>query len=49
VVIYPNIREMPLTTLPELKVQLPTVFARLGARGEWTKAAEDEFLRLMLP
>ena len=49
VVIYPNIKEMPLTTLAELKDKLPTVHARLNARDEWTKAAEEEFLRLMLP
>ncbi|MGA2489526.1 MAG: alcohol dehydrogenase catalytic domain-containing protein [Anaerolineales bacterium] len=49
VVIYPNIKELPLTTLSELKEKLPTVYARLNARGEWTNAAEEEFLRQMLP
>jgi L-sorbose 1-phosphate reductase len=49
VVIYPNIKELPLTTLGELKEKLPTVYARLNARGEWTNEAEEEFLRLMLP
>jgi hypothetical protein len=49
VVIYPNIKDLPLTTLGELKQKLPTVFTRLNARGEWTKAAEEEFLRQMLP
>jgi L-sorbose 1-phosphate reductase len=49
VVIYPNIKEMPLTTLGELKENLPSVYARLNARGEWTNAAEEEFLRQMLP
>ena len=49
VVIYPNIKELPLTTLGELKDKLPTVYARLNARGEWTNEAEEEFLRLMLP
>jgi L-sorbose 1-phosphate reductase len=49
VVIYPNIKELPLTSLGELKEKLPTVHARLNERGEWTKAAEEEFLRLMLP
>ena len=49
VVIYPNIKELPLTTLGELKEKLPTVHARLNARGEWTNTAEEEFLRLMLP
>jgi L-sorbose 1-phosphate reductase len=49
VVIYPNIKELPLTTLGELKEKLPTVHSRLSPRGEWTKEAEEEFLRLMLP
>lgn len=49
VVIYPNIKEMPLTTLPELKEKLPSVYALLNERGEWTNEAEAEFLRLMLP
>ena len=49
VVIYPNIKELPLTSLAELKEKLPTVHALLNARGEWTNAAEEEFLRQMLP
>ena len=49
VVIYPHIREFPLTPLEGLKDSLPSVYARLNERGEWTKEAEDEFLRLMLP
>jgi threonine dehydrogenase-like Zn-dependent dehydrogenase len=49
VVIYPNIREFPLTALAELKEKLPSVHARLDPRGEWTNAAEEEFLRQMLP
>lgn len=49
VVIYPNIKEMPLTPLTELKEKLPTVYALLNERGEWTNEAEAEFLRLMLP
>ena len=49
VVIYPNIKEMPLTSLPELKDKLPSVYARLNEHGEWTNEAEAEFLRLMLP
>jgi threonine dehydrogenase-like Zn-dependent dehydrogenase len=49
VVIYPNIKELPLTPLAELKNVLPSVAALLNDRGEWTKEAEDEFLRLMLP
>ncbi len=49
VVIYPNIKEMPLTPLQDLKEKLPSVYALLNERGEWTNEAEAEFLRLMLP
>ncbi|MBN1313541.1 MAG: alcohol dehydrogenase catalytic domain-containing protein [Anaerolineae bacterium] len=49
VVIYPHIKELPLTTLADLKERLPTVYARLNARGEWTNETEEEFLRQMLP
>jgi hypothetical protein len=48
VVIYPNIKDMPLTPLAELKEKLPTVYARLKEGREWTNEAEEEFLRLML-
>jgi threonine dehydrogenase-like Zn-dependent dehydrogenase len=49
VVIYPQIKEMPLTALSALKDKLPTVYARLKDGREWTDEAEQEFLRLMLP
>lgn len=49
VVIYPNIKEMPLTRLEELKEKMPSVYAKLNQHGEWTNEAEEEFLRLMLP
>ncbi len=49
VVIYPQIKEFPLTSLAELKDRLPTVYAKLAQGREWTNAAEEEFLRLMLP
>ncbi len=49
VVIYPQIKEMPLTALPDLKETMPTVYARLKDGREWTNEAEEEFLRLMLP
>ncbi len=48
IVIYPHIKEMPLTPLPELKDKLPGVYARLKEGHEWTVEAEEEFLRLML-
>ncbi|HVN52833.1 MAG TPA: alcohol dehydrogenase catalytic domain-containing protein [Anaerolineaceae bacterium] len=49
VVIYPQIKEFPLTALPDLKDRLPSVYALLKDGKEWTNAAEEEFLRLMLP
>ena len=49
VVIYPNIKELPLTSLPELKEKLPSVYAKLANGREWTNEAEAEFLRVMLP
>jgi threonine dehydrogenase-like Zn-dependent dehydrogenase len=49
VVIYPNIKEMPLTPLAEFQEKFPSVYAKLDELGEWTAAAEEEFLRLMLP
>jgi threonine dehydrogenase-like Zn-dependent dehydrogenase len=49
VVIFPHIKEFPLTSLPELKEKLPTVHAKLKNGREWTVEAEQEFLELMLP
>ncbi|HNS50742.1 MAG TPA: zinc-binding dehydrogenase [Anaerolineae bacterium] len=49
VVLYPQIKEMPLTTLPELEGRLPSVFGRLKEGREWTVEAERELLRVMLP
>ena len=48
VVVFPQIKELPLTPLPELKDRLPTVYAKLKDGREWTKEAEEEFLRVML-
>jgi hypothetical protein len=48
VVIFPHIKEMPLTALPDLKDRLPSVYAKLKDGREWTVEAEREFLRLML-
>ncbi|MCS7059944.1 MAG: alcohol dehydrogenase catalytic domain-containing protein [Anaerolineae bacterium] len=47
VVIFPNIKELPITALPDLKHKLPTVYAKLKNGREWTVEAEEEFLRLM--
>jgi D-arabinose 1-dehydrogenase-like Zn-dependent alcohol dehydrogenase len=49
VVIFPHIKDMPLTALPDLKEKLPTVYAKLKDGREWTVEAEAEFLELMLP
>jgi threonine dehydrogenase-like Zn-dependent dehydrogenase len=49
IVIYPHIKDMPLTALPDLQDSLPTVFARLSNGREWSVEAEEELLRLMLP
>jgi len=49
IVIYPNIEDLPLTPLADLKEKLPTVYARLKDGREWTNEAEAELLRLMLP
>jgi len=47
IVIYPNIRDLPLTPLADLKEVLPTVFAKLKDGREWTNEAEAELLRVM--
>jgi len=49
IVIYPNIKDFPLTAVPDLKDKLPGVYAKLKDGREWTVEAEKEFLRLMLP
>jgi threonine dehydrogenase-like Zn-dependent dehydrogenase len=49
VVIYPNIKPLPLTSLAELKSVLPEVYAKLKDGREWTREAEQEFLEAMLP
>jgi threonine dehydrogenase-like Zn-dependent dehydrogenase len=49
VVIFPQIKDFPLTSLAELKEKLPTVYAKLKDGREWTVEAEEEFLTLMLP
>lgn len=48
VVIFPHIKDFPLTPLSELKDKLPTVYAKLE-NGQWSSEAEKEFLRIMLP
>ena len=48
VVIFPQIKSMPITAVPDLKEKMPTVYARLENGREWTVEAENEFLNLML-
>jgi len=48
VVIFPHIKNFPLTPLADLKERLPTVYAKLKNGQEWTVEAEREFLALML-
>ena len=47
VVIFNHIKEFPITPLEDFKDKLPSVYA-LFDNGEWTNAAEEEFLRIML-
>lgn len=47
VVIFPNIRELPLTPVSELGKTLPEVAAKLKDGRTWTKEAEREFLAQM--
>ena len=49
VIIFPQIKALPLTNLSDLKEELPPVYARLKNGREWTVEAENEFLELMLP
>jgi hypothetical protein len=44
VVIFPHIKELPLTALPDLTETLPNVYALLKDGREWTVEAEAEFL-----
>jgi len=48
IVIYPNIRDFPLTALSDLKDSLPSVYAKLEDGKVWTVEAEEEWLRRML-
>jgi threonine dehydrogenase-like Zn-dependent dehydrogenase len=49
VVIFPQIKDFPLTSLSNLETVLPSVYARLKNGREWTVEAEEEFLKVMLP
>jgi threonine dehydrogenase-like Zn-dependent dehydrogenase len=43
IIVYPMLRDLPLTPLTELSKKFPTVAAKLS-NGQWTKAAEAELL-----
>lgn len=44
VVIFPQLRNLPLTSLQELKNRLPEVAARLGEDAMWTREAEEALI-----
>lgn len=46
VVIYPQITDLPLTAVPDLKDKLPTVYAKLTDGMFWNREAEKELLRV---
>lgn len=48
VVIFLNIKPLPLTSVQDLKNILPDVYAKLKNGREWTKEAEQAFLEDML-
>jgi L-sorbose 1-phosphate reductase len=45
-VIFPQVASFPLTALADLKAAASSVYGLLGPAGDWTRAAEAEFLRL---
>ncbi len=47
VVIFPNIKPMPISALSDLAETTPTVYEKLRDGREWTVEAENEFLQLM--
>ena len=49
IVIYPQIKPLPVTSLADLADSLPSVYAKLGDGEIWTNQAEEELLKLMLP
>ena len=47
IVIYPQLKPLPLVGIEDLKDVLPSVYARMRNGTEWTNEAEIELLRLM--
>lgn len=48
VVIYPQLKDLPLTALDELATKLPSVYAQLADGQVWTNEAEVELLSQLL-
>jgi hypothetical protein len=48
VVIFPNIKDLPLTAVSDLEEILPTVAEKLKDGRSWTREAEEAFLEKML-
>jgi threonine dehydrogenase-like Zn-dependent dehydrogenase len=48
VVIFPNIKELPLTSVTDLAMVLPEVAKKLKDGRSWTKEAENAFLEAMI-
>ncbi|NPV77709.1 MAG: zinc-binding dehydrogenase [Anaerolineae bacterium] len=48
IVIYNHIKNFPLTPIRQMKDRLPSVAAKLKNGIEWTREAEEEFLKLLL-
>ncbi len=46
ILVYPELPELPLTTLESLVDRFPTIKPLLLDNGGWTKAAEEELLRV---
>lgn len=44
-VIFPQIEDLPLMSIEDIKIQLPDVYAKLQDGLFWTKEAEEELLR----
>ncbi len=49
IIIYPHLRTLPLTALPELRHSLPQVHARLRDGRIWTRAAETALFDALYP
>jgi hypothetical protein len=48
IVIYPQLRDLPLTPITDLPEKMPEVAALLGPGGIWTRAAEKALLERYL-